>query len=276
MFEGGIAARRAAARAAADSSSPSRASTPQESYIARLQAHHANVLEKYCEKTDISQLRLLDRSADSSMNGSVHSSTNTSPASVENDPTNQIILSTPEPENDVSTAPTTPAQDPVLKGTEVEPASDVQFSSTDNPWFGYPVVRVHNGAGYSIRPRYGRNRKRDLIKTLLWLFILRLQTMRASIESALGLNKVARLLKSRRTPQVEPRTPTEGLRDTAVARRVHTHAYPQSSKALVGRHHDWIWMLIGFLVCRGTWAPFIGSGLDSLGLGTFKEVLGLI
>jgi hypothetical protein len=259
MLEGSIAARRAAARAVATGETPARASTPQESYASKLQAHHAKNLEKYCARTDCSQFYRLDRSHSSS--------TEASPPSVESH------LTPRTPEHEHSTPATTPSvTSPACEGP-IEPATDVQFSA-DNPWFGYPVVRVQNGAGsYSIQPRYGRNRKRDLVKTLLWLLILRLQSLRASFENAIGLNKVVALFQ--KSEPAEPRTPTMGLQQTAVARRTHTHAYPPT-KAVTRRHHDWIWMLIGFLLCRGTWAPFIAPGLESLGLGTLKGILGLV
>jgi len=258
MFEGSIAARRAATAV-----SPSRASTPQEKYASRLQAHHAKNLEKYCAMTDCSQLYRLDRS--------LSSSTDASPVSVNSEPTTAA-----SPEVEHSTPATTPPPVSPFHESHIEPASDVQFSA-DNPWFGYPVVRVPNAAGsYSIRPRYGRNRKRDLVKTLLWLLILRLQSLRASFEKAIGLDKVIQLFS--RPEPTEPRTPTDGLRQTAVARRAHTHhTYPPPSKTVARRrNHDWVWMLIGFLVCRGTWAPFIGPGLETLGLGSLKEFFGTV
>lgn len=243
MLEGNLAARRAAAKLRA-ASPPDRSSTPAQSYASQLQAHHANGLDKYCgEDADCSQFRHLDPS---------YAPSEVSDSPAETPPTS--IIDTDAASQSGASASMHGTPPPVS-------AADVQFSA-DNPWWGYPVVRVQDG---SIRPRYGRNRKRDLVKTLLWLFVLRLQAWRSAFERALGLDR----LFKRSTPPPAPRTPTQGLRDTAAAHK----SQQQPSTVAKRSHHDWIWMLIGFLLMRGTWAPLVSAPFDAVGLSTVKELL---
>lgn len=263
-----IAARRAvsqqkAAEAAGSTPGTGRASTPAE-YASQLQAHHARGLEQYFSPEHASSLGL---DVMSSPEHSEHSEPDGSPQSDHS----------PLPEDEAEPEATSP---PMLAPAPVHAqapppaeAPDVQFSSS-NPWFGYPVVRVPqaNGEGYAIRPRYGRNRKRDLVKTLLWLFLLRLQAWRSALERAIGLNRVMSLF-ARRKPEERP-TPAEGLRKVA-----ETKAYaPRSGKpgAVAKRtDRDWIWMVIGFLLLRGTWARLLGGPMESAGLGVVRDMLGL-
>ncbi len=248
---GTIAARRAAG---ASTPATARASTPAE-YATMLQAHHARGLEQYYSPE---QHEVIE-----AMSSPEHSDGPESPQSP------LAIEAAPEGEAESESEP----EPQILAPTPVRPgeaeAPDVQFSSA-NPWFGYPVVRVPHasGDGYAIRPRYGRNRKRDLVKTLLWLFVLRLQAWRSAVERALGLPRLAALLAPRK--QEEHATPDQGLR--AVAR---TRAYAPKG-AVVKRDRDWIWMVIGFLLLRGTWARLLGGPMESMGLGVVRDMLGLV
>lgn len=269
---GSIAARRAVSRQGITASSTpgsARASTPAE-YASQLQAHHARGLEQYYSPERQS-------SYIEAMSSPEHSS-DVSPASPP-DPLASDSPSGDDGEDEYAPAPSSPQ---ILVPTPVRAiaappstppaaeAPDVQFS-TSNPWFGYPVVRVphQNGEGYAIRPRYGRNRKRDLVKTLLWLFVLRLQTWRSAIERALGLNRVISLFSARK-PEERP-TPTEGLRKVA-----ETRAYAPKGGAVAKRtDRDWIWMVIGFLLLRGTWTRLLAAPMESAGLGIVRDVLGL-
>ncbi len=76
------------------------------------------------------------------------------------------------------------------------------FDRALNPMFGYPAIyqpdrlyshspqNVNNnnvgGIGSVLKPRYGRKRKRDLVKTLLFLFLLRLSSLRVWLEGLIG------------------------------------------------------------------------------------------
>ncbi|CAK9783135.1 hypothetical protein CC85DRAFT_284115 [Cutaneotrichosporon oleaginosum] len=263
---GSIAARRAARVGVP---TPARASTPAE-YATMLQAHHARGLEQYYSPE---QHEVIE-----AMSSPEHSDGPESPqsplaieAAPEDDGEQAVNNSSPSPEPEPEHEPECKPQQ-ILAPTPVRPAEaeapDVQFSSS-NPWFGYPVVRVPHatGDGYAIRPRYGRNRKRDLAKTLLWLFVLRLQAWRSAVERALGLPRLAALLFPRK--HEEHATPDQGLR--AVAR---TRAYAPKT-AVVKRDRDWIWMVIGFLLLRGTWARLLGP-LENMGLGVLRDLLGLV
>ncbi|BEI81069.1 hypothetical protein CcaverHIS002_0202290 [Cutaneotrichosporon cavernicola] len=242
---GTIAARRASR---AVTPAIARASTPAE-YASMLQDHHARGLEQYYSPE---QHEVIE-----AMSSPDHSDSPESP------PPLAIEPSSPEPGEPESQILAPIA---VRPGPAEAEAPDVQFSSS-NPWFGYPVVRVPHasGEGYAIRPRYGRNRKRDLVKTLLWLFVLRLQSWRSAVERALGLPRLAALLAPSK-PE-EHATPDQGLR--AVAR---TRSYTPKGM-VVKRERDWIWMVIGFLLLRGTWARLLGP-MESLGLGAVRDMLG--
>lgn len=268
---GSLAARRAVSRQGITTSSTPgsvRASTPAE-YASQLQAHHARGLEQYYSPERQSYLEAVS---------SPEHSSDVSPAS----PPAPLAVGSPsddDGEDEYGPAPSLPhilAPTPVRaiaappSTPPIAEAPDVQFS-TSNPWFGYPVVRVphQNGEGYAIRPRYRRNRKRDLVKTLLWLFVLRLQTWRSAIERALGLNRVISLFNTRK-PEERP-TPTEGLRKVA-----ETRAYAPKGGAVAKRtERDWIWMVIGFLLLRGTWTRLLAAPMESAGLGIVRDVLGL-
>lgn len=152
---------------------------------------------------------------------------------------------------------------------EVNPETISAFSRSSNPYYGYPAVRIpdpSNPNHTSIRPRYQRRRKRDLARTLLFLLLLRLQTFRDQVERALGLN---RLLPWTGTSgrYVKARDPTEGLMQTA---------HPERGKVIKRTSgSDWTWMVICFMLMRGTWTKLLFWPLEVIGLTSVKDMLGL-
>lgn len=145
------------------------------------------------------------------------------------------------------------------------------YSSDANPWYGYPTIRVADG---SIRPRYARNRKRDLVKTLLFLFMLRMQSLRNWFEGLLGLNRLGTWMGRHQPTKQAASTPAEGLLDTA-ERKVNIGP----NNLLMIRHgmrEDWIWMVVGFLLMRGTWTSWVEAPLEALGFGGLKTLLGVV
>ncbi|KAL1408701.1 hypothetical protein Q8F55_005514 [Vanrija albida] len=281
-----LAERRAAARRTAGADTPS---TPRDKYASMLQEYHARGVEQYrpaalglCQRAEDDP-----ECSDSTPGSEPPTGPNTAapttaiqtpydeiePSELGDDDEyyHQVVpVSLPPPGPDVSSpSVSSDSEAVVLSARTPVSARDVQYTS-QNPWFGYPVVRVPAGDGYTIRPRYGRNRKRDLVKTLLWLFLMRLQSMRDGFERALGLDKLRRLTSSWGSKKEVAKTPSQGLVDTAAEKR-----------ALVKRtgKHDWIWMLIGFLLVRGTWANMLAETLEPLestfGSG-LREWLGLI
>ena len=211
---------------------PSRLTSDQQvrSYSDQLQLHHAQRLEK------------LDSQA-----------LMTSPHPAESQPVETQV----ERESRVSSA--------YSSQQDARPIS--AFSRSSNPWFGYPAILIpdasHPGS-VLIRPRYRRNRKRDLVKTLLFLFMLRLQSWRDLFERNLGLNRLA----SWRSRGHEAKNPSEGLIMSAT-----------SGKGLIVRSRavdkDWIWMVIGFILLRGTWTKVLAAPLQALGLESIRDLLGL-
>ena len=144
------------------------------------------------------------------------------------------------------------------------------FSRSSNPWFGYPAMLIPDASrpGTShIRPRYSRNRKRDLVKTLLFLFMLKLQAWRDAFERALGLYRF-----STWGLRKEAKTPSEGLAMSAIYARLGAGVVTRSR----GMDLDWIWMVIGFLLLRGTWTRVIVAPLEALGLDSVRDLLGLM
>ncbi|WWC85533.1 uncharacterized protein L201_000397 [Kwoniella dendrophila CBS 6074] len=140
-----------------------------------------------------------------------------------------------------------------------------EYDSSNNPWFGYPVVKISTGSGrnYHLKPKYTRNRKRDLIKTLLFLFMLRIQSLRNSIERFLGIDL---LLNSFSKPIANHIGPQEGLLSSS-ASSLNGSAIRKSNT-----ERDWWLMIIGFLLLRGTWSKLLVTPLETLVKG--KEILG--
>ncbi|EIW72945.1 hypothetical protein TREMEDRAFT_25037 [Tremella mesenterica DSM 1558] len=151
---------------------------------------------------------------------------------------------------------------------------EVPAFANSNPWFGYPAVRVPDPdrPGHTtLRPRYSRNRKRDLLKTLLFLFLLRLQSWRDSLERFIGLDRLGLWSVGRRELLAPARNPSEGLiqdarRRAALSRGEIVHA----------KEKDWVWMIVTFLLLRGTWMKLLTTPLEMLGLESVKNIFGLI
>jgi hypothetical protein len=222
------------------------------SYSERLQSHHARILEAYRETRDRSS------------GGETNSASNVLKTS------RQIVQEVERPSTPCSpTTPGPPVQISSTAATEpqegrIQPIS--AFRSDINPWYGYPAILT----GTTVRPRYHRNRNRDLVKTLLFLFILRVQSWRDAFERFLGLNGLGtwrRHRSARYRPGGEGIDPGQGLVDSASASR---------DVKLANSDRDWIWMAVTFLLLRGTWARILGGPLEALGLGSVRGRLGLI
>lgn len=144
------------------------------------------------------------------------------------------------------------------------------FSRSSNPYYGYPAIRLTDPlhpAAPSIRPRYARRRKRDLVRTLLFLFLLRLQSWRDAFERALGLNRLLPWTGgvSASRPYVKASDPSEGLlrtvqRDTTVKRTTGS---------------DWLWAVVGLALLRGGWVRILAWPLELLGLHGLRQALGV-
>ncbi|WRT63411.1 uncharacterized protein IL334_000316 [Kwoniella shivajii] len=221
------------------------------SYSDRLQLHHAKVLERYT--TPQSRLGLTEMPSDLASPKADSSSVVSSSTSNSGTP---LALDRLEPSSIDESATDTPVS--LSADRHVLGVYD-----TSNPWFGYPVVRVPSPSGGSqIRPRYSRNRKRDLIKTLLFLFMLRLQSWRDSIERFLGLNAI--LNRNRDIKANGTVGPIEGLVSSTIGGREVMRKKGE---------RDWWWMIIGFLLLRGTWSRMLIAPLEAVGWG--REILGL-
>ncbi|WWC67100.1 uncharacterized protein I206_101007 [Kwoniella pini CBS 10737] len=232
-------------------------------YSDRLQQHHAKVLQQFKGENAPTSSRL--------------GQTSTVPTNLS--PPESIDKNEGDSTKGVSTEGSSDAtinEPPTMKTHETSNGHANAIDSYDhnNPWFGYPVIRVPSPSGNgrsSIRPKFSRNRKRDLIKTLLFLFMLRLQSWRDSLERYLGLNYIINISNSQYNKNFgQPRSngigPSEGLLATALG----------GNDILTKRSNvqkDWWWMLIGFLLLRGTWSRLIVAPLESLGWG--RELLGL-
>jgi hypothetical protein len=236
------------------------------SYSDRLQLHHAKALQAY-------------RAAHEQ--GSSTTSEDTTPRAISITPTVQQPQVTPGIEPSPSPSPilspispegVMPSSDQVETIPHDNHAQPVSAFSTTNPWFGYPAVRVPDSShpGNSVlRPRYPRNRKRDLVKTLLFLFMLRLQAWRDAFERFLGLNNLHGWTPSAAGTVAKMVTPSEGL----------LRAAEGPSKALLRSNpwdRDWVWMVIGFLLLRGTWTRVLSAPLEALGLEGVRDMLGLV
>ena len=146
------------------------------------------------------------------------------------------------------------------------------LSRSSNPWYGYPALLISSTTTgqSSIVPRYPRRRKRDLVRTLLFLFLVRLQTWRNSLERSLGLNRVVPF-RPRKPPDAS--NPAEGLLLEAEA-----DAETRKRGAMVKRRWDgdWIWIGIVFMIMRGAWTRLIAAPLEAIGLGPWRDLLGLV
>lgn len=110
-------------------------------------------------------------------------------------------------DDSIQDSPTAPARDghchePALP-TPPMPAPDQPlrisaYSRSLNPYYGYPALLLPHSTQSSsmpmpmpmIVPRHPRRRNRDLVKTLLFLAMLRLQNVRDAVERRLGLRSL--------------------------------------------------------------------------------------
>jgi hypothetical protein len=132
---------------------------------------------------------------------------------------------------------------PTPESGALSAAQPVSAFSSTNPWFGYPAERVPDSSqpGLTVlRPRYPRNRKRDLVKTLLFLFMLRLQAWRDAFERLLGLNHLRTWTASAvQLGRAKALTPDEGLMRTASGRSGRDDAERVLGEGL-GVDGDWL------------------------------------
>ncbi len=121
------------------------------------------------------------------------------------------------------------------------------YDAATNPTFGYPTVVD----GSALRPRYGRKRKRDLAKALLYLFLLRLASLREWVDVLLrsfGLSGKPDRSKQQRNQRVS-RNPEMAFRQ-APARFTSSGVdrYDRDGK-LADR--NFIWMIFTLVLLRG-------------------------
>ncbi|KAJ9127849.1 hypothetical protein QFC24_000133 [Naganishia onofrii] len=158
-----------------------------------------------------------------------------------------------------------------------------------NPMFGYPVLQTVSTSGTNLagmlRPRYGRKRKRDLAKTLVFLFLLRLDHFRRWIGQAsthfvgllLTMIGLGGWFKSRNeaeelrgTVYGLPRGKTYGRRNPEQAFALARHNYTLqgldtiNSRELAAAQGDWLWMVITIVLVRGSWGRLLLSTLEEL------------
>ncbi|WVR03273.1 hypothetical protein IAU60_000264 [Kwoniella sp. DSM 27419] len=245
-------------------------------YSDRLQLHHAKGLQKY-SSSPIPSSRLADEQLErgGKENRGAVAPGPTKPTVVRADGGKGVGKAK---EIDNASAAAMPSDSGFAPTLMKEPVTNrASPYDTSNPWFGYPVVRVPDPTGKggtALRPRYRRNRKRDLVKTLLFLFMLRLQSWRDSLERILGLqvlfgswSSAGGLGRSSTNAQGSSAAggPTEGLLRAALGDR----------KVMMTKKwdRDWWWMIIGVLVLRSTWTRAIVAPLEALGWG--REAFGL-
>lgn len=175
-----------------------------------------------------------------------------------------------------------PADNPTIPQTHIHRVS--AYSRSLNPWFGYPALRLSpstsqptNPYSRNIIPLYPRNRKRDLIKTLLFLFMLRLQSIRDKTERWLGLHHLGAIPWNRRSEGWNvSHNPAEGLRmqEAELAKRGKKGGGMVKGGIWGGwkRKGEWVWMIICLVLFRGGWGRILGA---TVGLEGLREVLGL-
>jgi hypothetical protein len=156
----------------------------------------------------------------------------------------------------------TPAQQqPVEVSLSRHPERAISaYDRTTNPMFGYPVVEIVGG-GTSLRPRYGRKRKRDLAKALLYLFLLRLASLREWVDMLLrsfGLT-TSSTSSYPSTSGANHRGPVSHTPDAAFERWSRQLASNGHSKAVDRRaatdgsagDRNFVWMIFTLLIIRG-------------------------
>lgn len=154
-----------------------------------------------------------------------------------------------------------------------------------NPMFGYPAMRTVSTSGVNLagmlRPRYGRKRKRDLVKTLLFLLLLRLDTLRrwigqattnfgASVITALGLGGWFGPKRGAYDPRDGPVTHGRRNPEQAFAVGRQNYGYPNQAVGkgnmgeLASARGDWLWMVITIVLVRGSWGRLLLSTLEEM------------
>lgn len=232
------------------------------SYSDRLQQHHAKILETYKDSCKL-----------------IQTPNPTSPPLPQPIPPDAELVQLPPPSPPSPSSPPGPSSthmsppySPSIHSDQIQSPDDSQISNTQpisafssdvNPWYGYPAIR----SGTTVRPRYQRNRKRDLVKTLLFLFILRIQSWRDAFERWLGLNKLG-TWGLRRAGYDAAKDPATGLVQTSTSRA--------GGEIVKAAEKDWIWMVITFLLLRGTWTRILAGPLEAVGLSSVRDMLGLV
>jgi hypothetical protein len=154
-----------------------------------------------------------------------------------------------------------------------------------NPMFGYPAMRTVSTSGVNLagmlRPRYGRKRKRDLVKTLLFLLLLRLDTLRrwigqatpnfvASVIASLGLGGWFGPGHGAYDSRDGPITHGRRNPEQAFALARHNYGYPNQALGkgnmgeLASARGDWLWMVITIVLVRGSWGRLLLSTLEEM------------
>lgn len=236
------------------------------SYSDRLQLHHSKVLETYRDSAAADHIA--GRQA-----VSLVSPVPPVPAKIQTDEAIVMPKGSPTSANPPNTStedPKSPKLDLVcISDTDRDPTSSAQpisaFASDANPWYGYPAVR----SGSTVRPLHHRNRKRDLVKTLLFLFILRIQSWRDAFERWLGLNKLGTWGRLPRAEYDDPKDPATGLVNSR-------NSGTRGELVKQNTEKDWIWAVITFLLLRGTWTRILAAPLEAVGLQSVRDVLGLV
>jgi hypothetical protein len=100
---------------------------------------------------------------------------------------------------------------------------------------------------------------------LLFLFVLRLQSWREGFKLKLGLSRNSYVGDSERGFEVKD--PARGLL-RASDRRIRSKSG--------AKERDWMWMILGFVLSRGTWMGWIAERLQACGLNAVGYALGSI
>lgn len=152
-----------------------------------------------------------------------------------------------------------------------------------NPMFGYPALQTVSTSGHNLagmlRPRYGRKRKRDLAKTLLFLFLLRMDSFRrwigqattnlvASVLAMIGLGGLFKAKSEEYNQRGGPRTHGRRNPEQAFALARHGYASQGLGRSNIGdmaaAKGDWLWMVLTIVLVRGSWGRLLLSTLEEL------------
>lgn len=152
-----------------------------------------------------------------------------------------------------------------------------------NPMFGYPALQTVSTSGHNLagmlRPRYGRKRKRDLAKTLLFLFLLRMDSFRrwigqattnlvASVLAMIGLGGLFKAQSDQSNQRGDQRTHGRRNPEQAFALARHGYASQGLGRSNIGdmaaAKGDWLWMVLTIVLVRGSWGRLLLSTLEEL------------